>query len=55
MKDMVFNTLVWMGRLFMASLFLLMVIIAIPFAGVFEIFDRHARNKSEKARTDFID
>jgi hypothetical protein len=51
MGNLVFNCLVWMGRLFMASLFLLMVVIAIPFMGVFEIFDRRARKKAQE----FID
>lgn len=39
----------------MASLFLLMVIIMIPFAGVFEVFDRAARIKSERTSKEFID
>ena len=55
MKDGLFNTLVWMGRLFMASLFLFMVIIAIPFAGLFEVADRYTRWKSKHTRTEFID
>ena len=52
---MIFNCLVWMGRLFMASLFLLMVVIMIPFAGIFEMFDRAARRKSERVSKEFID
>jgi hypothetical protein len=50
-----FNILVWLGRLFMASLYLLMVVIMIPFAGIFELFDRAARIKSERASKEFVD
>lgn len=54
-EGIMFNILVWMGRLFMASLFLLMVIIAIPFAGLFELFDRHARERAKRVTKEFID
>lgn len=54
-EGVMFNILVWMGRLFMASLFLLMVVIMIPFAGIFEMFDRYARRRSERATKEFID
>jgi len=52
---MLFNTLVWLGRLFMASVFLIAVVIAIPIAGLFEVLDRAARLRSERAPTQFID
>lgn len=54
-EGVMFNILVWMGRLFMASLFLLMVVIMIPFVGIFEVFDRAARIRSERAAKEFID
>ena len=50
-----FNILVWMGRLFVASVFLLMVIVMIPVAGIFEVFDRTACIRSERASKEFID
>jgi len=50
-----FNILVWMGRLFVASVFLLMVVIMIPFVGIFEVIERTARIRSRRATTEFID
>lgn len=54
-EGVMYNILVWMGRLFVASLFLLMVVIMIPFAGIFEMFDRTARIKSALAAKEYID
>lgn len=54
-EGVMYNILVWMGRLFVASLFLLMVVIMIPFAGIFEIVEKAARIKSERATKECID
>lgn len=54
-ESLMFNILVWMGRLFVASVFLLMVVIMIPFVGIFEVIERTARIRSRRATTEFID
>ena len=58
MKDFLFTILVILGRLFMASLFLLMVIIAIPiciFAALAVLFDAITEEKFKRAQTEYID
>lgn len=55
MTNTLFTMLVWMGRLFMASLFLLMVVIMIPFVGIFGIIERRMQIKSEQATKEYID